>query len=142
MALLEFGSLLLGVLNKIFPDQSEIKKADIQLKIKAIDAELQAKMAEYGLLTKQTETNTAEASNPNRKWITWREMIGYACASALWWFWILQPLLIFVFAVAGHPIDPKSLPQLEIMDILIVVGGMLGIPLGGYIASKVQSKGK
>ena len=141
MAILELGSIVLGVLNKFFPDQSEIKKADLQLKIKAIDAELQTKIAEYGLYTKQVDTNIAEASNPNRKWITWREMIGYACATALWWFWIIQPFLVFISVASGHPIDPKTLPQLEIMDILVVVGGMLGIPLGGYIAEKMR-KGK
>ncbi len=140
MSILGIGNIVLGIFDRLFPNQEAIKKADMELKIKIIESELHTKLAEYGLLKGQADTNTAEANNPNRTWITWREMIGYACATALWYFWIVQPLLIFSFAASGHPLDPKTLPQLDIMDILIVVGGMLGIPLGNYIGSKIKGK--
>jgi hypothetical protein len=140
MSILDIGTIVLGVIDRIFPNKNEITKADMELKKAIISAEVQIKLAEAGLLTKQADTNTAEAANPNRTWITWREMIGYACACALWYSWILQPAVTFMFAASGNPLDPKVLPELDIFGIMAIVGGMLGIPLTQYISQKVTKK--
>lgn len=135
MAILEIGNIVLGIFDRLFPNQESIKKADIELKKVVIDAELRSKLAEYGLLEKQADTNIAEASNPNRKWITWREGIGYACMTAVWYMWIIQPVIIVMSHWAGSPLKPDDLVQINVFDVLTLTCGMLGI---SYTPSAIQ----
>lgn len=72
----------------------------------------------------QLEVNKAEASNVNRKWVSWRELVGYVCAFAFAWVFVLQPLLVFLLAAAGRSIDVPSLDLTQLMPVLL---GMLGL---------------
>ena len=72
----------------------------------------------------QLEVNKAEAGNPNRAWPSWREAVGYICAAAFGWAFVLQPVMVFVLTAAGKPID---LPDLDLAQIMPVLLGMLGL---------------
>lgn len=72
----------------------------------------------------QLKVNEAEAGNPNRAWPSWRESVGYICALAFGWAFVLQPVLVFLLTAAGKPID---LPNLNLGEIMPVLLGMLGL---------------
>lgn len=102
---------------------------DTKLKLAAINIEA-AKIGNE-LLLAQVSTNTAEANAVNRKWITWREMVGYTCAFALAYHFLILQFLSFLFNAAGHPV---ALPPLQISELMALLFGMLGLR-GGEIGS-------
>ena len=126
LPILGIGSIVLEVLDKFFPNQTEIKKADLELKMAAINAELQVRINELQLLQKQAETNTQEAANPNRKWFTWREMLGYGCAGAVVYTLIIRPFLVDILTLCGLE-TVKNLPVVDISQLFKLLLGMLGI---------------
>jgi len=88
----------------------------------------------------QVEANKAEASAPGRTWPTWREMVGYTCAAAFAYHFVIQQMLSFTLNACGHHVE---LPVLHVTELMTVMMGMLG--LGGvetgkhYIDSKYNS---
>ncbi len=123
---LGIGNIVLEVLEKFFPNQTEIKKSDIELKKAAIEAEVQIRVNELLLLQKQAETNTAEAANPNRKWITWRELLGYGAASAVVYTLLIRPFMVDILTLLGVT-SVKNLPVIDIASLFKLLLGMLGI---------------
>lgn len=121
------------VLNKVFPDKTEADKQRFIL-------ELQASLAASDLMKAQIDVNTAEAANPNRKWVTWRECLGYVLVAAISWQWLGVPFICFFAAMLNHPIDIKILPNIEILDVLYLLCGMVGIDASGIIAAKVKGR--
>lgn len=142
MSLLPFEGLVTTILDKFFPNQTEIKRADVELKIKAIDAELQKEVQRALIQQKQIDVNSAEAANPNRKWATWRELIGYAGAAAIWYNYIIQPMIIMIGSLSGHPVNPAMLQQLNIGELLTMICGMLGLSYTpsavNYVADRIK----
>jgi hypothetical protein len=114
------GGLVNNLLSKFFPDKTEQAK-------QAFILELQAQLGELELTKSQLAINQAEASNPNRTWATWRELAGYVCVCAITWAYVLQPLLLFLFAAAGHPIKESDLPKIELDQLILILGTMLGV---------------
>jgi holin (3TMs family) len=57
----------------------------------------------------------------------WRPFIGWVCGAAFAYTYVLQPLLIFGFTMAGFGLEIADLPELKIWEILPIMGGMLGI---------------
>lgn len=84
----------------------------------------------------QLEVNKAEAANPNRKWISWRELVGYVSAFAFAWSFVFQPFLVFLLTVAGKSID---IPSLDLSQLLPVLLGMLGLS-GSRSYEKIQKE--
>lgn len=117
---------IMRVLDKVIPDKDAREKAQIELlrmshegEMKALDADLQIALA-------QSATNTAEASSPCAFRGGWRPLIGYICAAALGYQFILQPLLTWASGPLGWPAPPS----LETGDLMTILLGMLG--LGGF----------
>lgn len=82
----------------------------------------------------QIETNTAEASNTNRKWITWREACGWTCVIGLMWD-CFSPGLFTLFNGLYHiftktTLQPFSIPNYDTSTLITILIGMLG--LGAY----------
>lgn len=104
-----------------------------EVKAKRIDVDLEvAKLLAQADL-KQLEINIAEAANPNRKWITWREALGYVCAIAVGYHFIIQQFLAFILAAVGHE---TPLPNLDMTGLMTILSAMLGVH---FVDSKFNS---
>ncbi len=135
MSLLPGEAIITRIWDLFFPDKSSVTKADFELKAKAIDAEITRMTLASQERAAQAATNTAEADNQNRKWATWREMIGYAGAASIWWNYVLQPVIVMISQLSGHPVDQATLVQLNIADLLGIICGMLGISYAPTVAT-------
>ena len=105
-------------------DVMKAKKADIELEL--------AKLIAQGDF-KQLEINLAEAANPNRRWPTWREMLGYVCVVAIAYHFVIQQMLAFAAGLAGYT---PVLPVLEMSGIMTILSAMLGVH---FVDSKYNS---
>lgn len=119
------------ILGKVFDKVSAyipdpVQKAAAQQKLaemaqaqefKNIDAVLSAAQ-------QQTDINKQEAASTSLFVAGWRPGIGWSCATAFFWSYVLAPLLTFILAAAGHPV---SLPVLDVSGMMPVLLGMLGL---------------
>jgi len=92
--------------DKVWPDKSEVERA-----------QLAATMA---LVQGQLDINRAEATNPNWFVSGWRPYIGWICGTGLGYQFLVYPILIVWL--------PK-IQQLDMGTLLTLLGGLLG--LGG-----------
>jgi hypothetical protein len=82
----------------------------------------------------QLEVNKVEAAHKNMFVAGWRPFVGWCCASALAYHFILQPILVFVLSLSGYQV---ALPEFDMSSLMTVLLGMLG--LGGMrTIEKVQ----
>lgn len=107
--------ILNGWLERLFPDPQERAK-QLQALVEVAQAADAAQLA----------VNQVEAANSNLFVSGWRPFIGWVCGVAFCYHFVLQPLLAFVLANAGHKVD---LPQFNMDELSTVLMGMLG--LGG-----------
>ena len=75
----------------------------------------------------QIEVNKAEAASGSIFKGGWRPAIGWVCASAFAYHFVLQPLIVFGVLSAG--VDLPALPEFDMASLMTVMMGMLG--LGG-----------
>lgn len=75
----------------------------------------------------QVEVNKAEAASGSIFKGGWRPAIGWVCASAFAYHFVLQPIIVFAVLTAG--VDLPSLPEFDMASLMTVMMGMLG--LGG-----------
>ena len=107
-----------GLLDKFIPDADE--KARIAHEL----ATMGEKHAQEALLA-QLEINKAEAASGSVFKGGWRPAVGWVCASAFAYHFVLQPILLFVVALTGSELP--TLPEFDMSTLLPVLGGMLGI---------------
>jgi hypothetical protein len=79
------------------------------------------------LALSQIEVNKAEAASGSIFKGGWRPAIGWVCASAFAYHFVLQPVIVFVVLSAG--VDLPALPEFDMASLMTVMMGMLG--LGG-----------
>ena len=118
-----------GLLDKFIPDADE--KARIAHEL----ATMGEKHAQE-LALAQIEVNKAEAASGSIFKGGWRPAVGWVCASAFAYHFVLQPILLFVVALTGTQLP--TLPEFDMSTLLPVLGGMLGI---GGLRSYEKSKG-
>ena len=106
-----------GLLDKFIPD------ADQKAKLAHEIATMGEKHAQQ-LSLAQIEVNKPEASAGSFFKGGWRPFVGWVCAVAFAYHFVIQPLLIFIFSYAG--IEPPDLPEFEMNTLLTVLGGLLG----------------
>jgi hypothetical protein len=75
----------------------------------------------------QIEVNKAEAASGSIFKGGWRPAIGWVCATAFAYHFVLQPLIVFGVLSAG--VDLPALPEFDMASLMTVMMGMLG--LGG-----------
>lgn len=114
------------VLDRIFPDPEQRDKAKIKLIELQQNGELAKLAAETELARGQQAINSIEAGHKKLFVSAWRPFLGWCCGGAFAYHFILQPILLFAFAVFGIVVD---LPVFDISSLLTVLMGMLG--LGG-----------
>jgi hypothetical protein len=79
------------------------------------------------LALSQIEVNKAEAASGSIFKGGWRPAIGWVCASAFAYHFVLQPVIVFIVLAAGVELPP--LPEFDMASLMTVMMGMLG--LGG-----------
>ena len=73
----------------------------------------------------QIEVNKAEAASGSLFKGGWRPAVGWVCAIAFAYHFIVKDLIVFVCAASG--VELPDLPEFDIGTLLTVLGGMLGI---------------
>jgi len=86
---------------------------------------LEEKALETGLIKGQLEINKVEAQHKSIFVAGWRPAIGWVGALALFYQFIIYPLLIWVWA--WKHIEGEAPPPLDASTLMTVVTGMLGI---------------
>ena len=109
-------------------------------KLKKEEAEAQlavyAHQAEQELLKGQLEINKIEAASDSLFKSGWRPAVGWVCVIALFYQFLLRPLLPWAFAAAGHPLP--EMPDLG-ENLWELMFGMLGL---GGLRSFERVRGK
>jgi len=111
---------LLPILNQIFGNLTSAQQDKLKLL-------LQEDQNLTDLMKAQADTNTQEASNPNLFVSGWRPFIGWVCACAFAWIFVVSPIIAFGCTIVHHPI---SLPSFDTGTLISLTFGMLG--LGGF----------
>lgn len=124
------GNLLKGVIAPILgplvdriPDPNERARAREA-------AESQMLTALTGLVQGQLAINQKEAEHGSIFVAGWRPAIGWVCGVALFWNFIVQPLLLWIAWLVPEGADLATAPKLDTAELMTVLTGMLG--LAGY----------
>ena len=107
-----------GILDKVIEDKDQ--KAALAHEI----ATMSQKHAQE-LSLAQIEVNKAEAQSGSLFKGGWRPAVGWVCAIAFLYHFLLKDIIMFVCAFAG--VDIPDLPDFDMSTLLTVLGGMLGI---------------
>jgi hypothetical protein len=118
--------LIGNLLDKFFPNPAEAADAKLKLMQMAQTGELAQLDADLKLASGQIEVNKAEASSNSPFVAGWRPAIGWTCAAAFAFKFVLGPSAVVLMAMAGHPI---TLPEFDFTEMSTILLGMLG--LGG-----------
>ena len=109
-----------SLLDKVIPDADEKNRLAHEI---ATMAEKQAHEAAMA----QVEVNKAEAQHKSIFVAGWRPMVGWTCAIALAYHFVLAPLILFGVGISG--VEIPDLPAFDMDSLMTVLLGMLG--LGG-----------
>ena len=107
-----------NLLDKAIPDQ------DLKRKLSHEIATMSERHAQ-SLALAQNEVNAAEAASGSLFKGGWRPCVGWVCAIAFCYHFVLQPVIIFILTVTG--VEIPDLPKFDMNTLLTVLGGMLGI---------------
>jgi hypothetical protein len=118
-----------GLLDKFVEDKDQ--KAKLAHEI-ATMAEKQA----HEIAIAQIEVNKVEAQSSSLFKSGWRPFLGWVCAAAFAYHFIVQPLVIFSLSYMG--LTPIDLPEFDMGSLMTVLMGMLGL---GGLRSFEKSKG-
>ena len=113
------ANILPGILDKVIPDKGAAQKAQAEILDKITDMAAKSDAA-------QADINKTEAASNSLFVAGWRPAIGWLCAVAMGYTYILVPLAMYVSFLVGKPL-PKP-PTLD-GNMWELMFGMLG--LGG-----------
>jgi len=108
-----------GLLDKFIEDKDQKNALAHEI---ATLAEKQAHEAAMA----QVQVNAAEAKHRSIFVAGWRPFVGWICAVALAYHFVLQPIIVFAAGAAGVFVE---LPEFDMDSLMTVLLGMLG--LGG-----------
>jgi hypothetical protein len=106
------------LINKLFPDKTEAQKAELAQAMTLLQGEISNQQG-------QLAVNQEEAKSSSMFVSGWRPFIGWVCGSALVFQYIIRPLVMAGFSIAGKPFT-VPLPGLDdnLWQLLL---GMLGM---------------
>lgn len=123
------------IIEKVIPDpqakaQAQLKALEMQQagEFKQIETDLQLALG-------QLEVNKIEAAAPDLLRGGWRPAVGWVCVLGLLYTYLGQPLLAWASGIWSVPAPPS----LDLGDLLILLGGMLGM---GGMRHMERLKGK
>ena len=109
--------ILGGVIDKVIPDRAAADKAKLEMQLKLLDA------ANAGALA-QLEVNKVEAGHQSVFVAGWRPAIGWVCAAALAYSYMLVPLVGFTLTMMGQPVPKWPVLDGNLWELMF---GMLGM---------------
>ena len=118
-----------GLLDKFIEDKDQKAKLAHDLVTMADKHAQQIALA-------QIEVNKAEAASGSLFKGGWRPAVGWVCAIAFAYHFIVKDLIIFGASFAG--VELPELPEFDMGTLLTVLGGMLGI---GSLRTYEKQKG-
>lgn len=123
------------VIDRVLPDPQA--KAAAQYKVLELQQAGEFKQIETDLQLAlgQIEVNKIEASAPDLFRGGWRPAVGWSCVIGLLYTYLGQPLLSWASGIWNVPAPPS----LDLGDLLILLGGMLGL---GGMRTMERLKGK
>ena len=104
------------ILEKWIPDANKREEVALHLATQA-----------NALMMAQIDVNKAEATHTNVFVSGWRPFVGWVCASAFAYKFVLQPFMVFGFVVLGVDIPLDKLPVLDWTELSGVLFGILGL---------------
>tara|TARA_A100000172_G_C3042930_1_gene111219 strand:+ start:1548 stop:1949 length:402 start_codon:yes stop_codon:yes gene_type:complete len=107
-----------GLLNKVVTDKDQAAKLAHEI------ATMSDRHAQEALLA-QLEINRAEAASGSFFKGGWRPAVGWVCAIAFAYHFVVKDLIVFGASFAGAELP--ELPNFDMGTLLTVLGGMLGI---------------
>ena len=118
----EVADLAKTVVGAIFPDKTDIEKAQIA-------AQMQATLGQQNLTLAQVGVDQAEAasSDPLQHW---RGFLGWVCALAYGWQYVALPMVNWVcsvLVVKGWLTTLPNPPALALSELTPLLVGMLGL---------------
>lgn len=114
----------LKLVDRLFPDAKAADAAKLELLKMQQTGDLAQMNADLQLSLGQIEVNKVEAANSSVYVSGWRPAIGWTCAAAFAYKFVLAPAGAFAMAASGHPID---LPVLDFTEMSTILLGMLGL---------------
>jgi hypothetical protein len=125
--LLEIGRELI---DRLWPDkvaqEKERATAELELLRLTQSERMADKANEVAIALAQIKVNEEEAKSSNVFVAGWRPAIGWTCACAFFYAFLLGPIITQVSTAYGHTFP---LPPIDMENMMYVLGGMLG--LGG-----------
>lgn len=112
-----------------------VEDADTKAKL-AHDIATMSERHAQNLALAQIEVNKAEAASGSLFKGGWRPAVGWVCAIAFAYHFVLKDLLVFGATMAGYELP--ELPEFDMSTLLTVLGGMLGI---GSLRTYEKQKG-
>jgi hypothetical protein len=109
------------LVNKFVPDRDAQVKLQAELQMKLMEIEADAAKS-------QAEINNTEAASSNIFVSGWRPCVGWVCATAFAWQFVIQPF--FSFAYTLYTKQPAPVVALDHDALNTVLFGLLG--LGGF----------
>jgi Holin of 3TMs, for gene-transfer release len=126
-AILGIGSKLI---DKFIPDPAQAEQAKLKLLEMQQSGDLAQLAAETDLAKLQIQTNVEEAKNANIFVSGWRPAVGWCCAAAFAYSYVLLPFaqfLVFTFGTTAMAEQLALAPKLELSEMMPVLLGMLGL---------------
>jgi|TARA_R100000084_G_scaffold95032_1_gene48761 hypothetical protein len=129
-----FGSSTIKAVGNIVDElyTSEEEKAAAKLAIKKVEAELKKRQMDINLADAQSKAGGISGAIQR----IWRPLIGFGCALAIMFEYVVKPFLMF-FLATFH-IETLPLPEMDMGTLMPLVMALLGM---GAIRSYEKVKG-
>ena len=129
-----FGSSTIKAVGNIVDElyTSEEEKAAAKLAIKKVEADLKKRQMDINLADAQSKAGGISGAIQR----IWRPLIGFGCALAIMFEYVLKPFLMF-FLATFH-IETLPLPEMDMGTLMPLVMALLGM---GAIRSYEKVKG-
>jgi hypothetical protein len=108
------------LIDRLWPDPAQGAAAKLEL----IKLQQSGDLAQ---MTGQLEINKIEAANANMFVSGWRPAIGWVCALALLYQYLVRPLAVAVFAAVGHPLPVMPGLDENLWQLMMAMLGMGGL---------------
>ena len=119
-----------SLIERFFPDPEKKAEAQRALLQMQQNGELALLAAETDLAKLQIQVNVEEAKHANVFVSGWRPAVGWVCAAAFAYSYVVLPFaqfLVFTFGTIAMAEQLALAPKLELSEMLPVLFGMLGL---------------
>lgn len=134
------------VISRVWPDPVEQAKAGQALAALKQSGDLAFLDADVQLMTGQIGINVMEAQHGGMFKGGWRPAVGWICAFAMAYKFVIQPFVIAVVQIVAHftgsqlfPIE--MLPVIEWSELSVILVGMLGLGTMRSYEKRTTQKG-